>query len=98
MCNFVDSGFDCADFRMLSILRILHAHTDSLSKELENKIINTVLSFKYWIDEPGEDSMCYWSENHQIKFHTCEYLAEQYCEKVFWSVNQHVYTCSFSSG
>ena len=29
------------------------------------------------MDEPGEDSMCYWSENHQILFAASEYLMGQ---------------------
>ena len=37
----------------------------------------SILAFKYWMDEPGEDSMCYWSENHQLIFAACEYLAGQ---------------------
>src|SRR5690554_6645403 len=78
MCNFIDSRFDCADFRLVSILRILHAYSHLLSDKTIAKIKKSVLSFKYWIDEPGEDSMCYWSENHQIIFYSCEYLADQY--------------------
>ena len=43
-----------------------------------------MLDFKYWMDEPGSDAMCYWSENHQILFHTCEILAGQlYPERIF---------------
>jgi hypothetical protein len=42
------------------------------------------LNFKYWMDEPGEDSMCYWSENHQLLFAASEYLAGQlYPEEIF---------------
>src|SRR5690554_7376516 len=78
MCDFIDSRFDCADFRLVSILRILYAYSHLLSDKTIARIKNSVLSFKYWIDEPGEDSMCYWSENHQIIFYSCEYLAGQY--------------------
>ena len=43
-----------------------------------------ILNFKYWMDEPGHDSMCYWSENHQILFAACEYLAGQlYPNEIF---------------
>ena len=78
MCDFIDSRFDCADFRMVTILRTLYAYRDFLSEGTIARIRETVLSFKYWMDEPGEDTMCYWSENHQIIFHSCEYLAGQY--------------------
>ena len=30
------------------------------------------------MDQPGQDSMCFWSENHQILFAASEYLAGQY--------------------
>ena len=40
-----------------------------------------ILAFKYWYDEPQPagivDERWYWSENHQILFHTIEYLAGQ---------------------
>jgi len=36
-----------------------------------------LLGFKYWIDQPDDDMMCYWSEHHQIMFHSAEYLAGQ---------------------
>ncbi len=78
MCDFIDSRYDCADFRLCSILRVLYSYSHLLSEKTLNRIRDTVLSFKYWMDEPGEDSMCYWSENHQIIFHVCEYLAGQY--------------------
>jgi hypothetical protein len=75
ICDFIDSRFDCADFRMLCVLRILYAYRDLVSERSVLRMKRTVLSFKYWMDEPGEDSMCYWSENHQIIFHACEFLA-----------------------
>ena len=78
LCDFIDSRFDCADFRMVTILRTLYAYRELLSESTLARIEETVLSFKYWMDEPGEDTMCYWSENHQLIFHTCEYLAGQY--------------------
>ena len=30
--------------------------------------------FKYWIDQPGLDAMCYFTENHQLVWHTAELL------------------------
>ena len=35
------------------------------------------LNYRYWMDEPGADAMFFWSEDHQILFHTCEILAGQ---------------------
>jgi hypothetical protein len=43
-----------------------------------------VLDFKYWMTDPGIDSICFWSENHQILFAAAEYLAgERFPDEVF---------------
>jgi len=76
-CEYIDGRYDCADFKLQSLLRILYKHSDEIPKEQRNLAKETLLSFKYWMDQPGEDSMCYWSENHQILFATSEYLAGQ---------------------
>ncbi|MCD5414056.1 MAG: hypothetical protein LR001_03495 [Clostridiales bacterium] len=78
LCEFVDRRYDCADFRLITILRVLYDYKDLISLETLERMENTVLNFKYWMDEPGEDSMCYWSENHQILFFASQYLAGQY--------------------
>ena len=77
LCDFVDARLDCADFRLISILRAMYAWPDRLGSPAAERARRTILGFKYWMDEPGADSMCYWSENHQILFATCEYLAGQ---------------------
>jgi hypothetical protein len=41
------------------------------------EIRQVLFNFRYWWDEPGENSMCYWSENHQILFASAEYLIGQ---------------------
>ncbi len=76
---FIDNRFDCSDFVMLGIVRILYQFGESplLSKKLLDEARETLLNFKYWPDEPGIDSMCTWTENHQIMFSSCEYLAGQ---------------------
>ncbi|MBR8698053.1 hypothetical protein I8F93_10135 [Enterococcus gallinarum] len=33
------------------------------------------IHFRYWIDEPGNDVMWYFSENHSLLFHACQYFA-----------------------
>jgi len=48
-----------------------------------------VLDFKYWPDEPGVDSLCTWTENHQILFSSAAYLAGQlYPNQVFTNSGQ----------
>lgn len=75
LVDFVNARYDCADFRMLVLIKTYHDYRHLLSADTVKKIKDTILSFKYWMDEPGDDGMCFWSENHQIIFHTCEYLA-----------------------
>ncbi len=29
-----------------------------------------ILNFRYWMDEPGDDVMWFYSENHALMFHT----------------------------
>jgi len=75
--KYVEARYDCSDFRLQSLLRIIYKHSNKLDEATKKKIKDTLLGFKYWMDEPGEDSMCYWSENHQILFAAAEYLAGQ---------------------
>ena len=72
--DFIDKRIDCSDFVLLGILRLLLQFGDaiSLSDRIIEKAKETVLGFKYWPDEPGRDSMCTWTENHQILFSVCE--------------------------
>ncbi len=77
--RYIDERYDCADFVMLGIVRMLYQLRDS--KLLPDKIVvdakKTLIDFKYYPDEPGIDSMCYWTETHYIMFATNEYLAGQ---------------------
>lgn len=73
----VNNRLDCSDFKMAGFLRLMFLHGDdpALAPQVKNAVSRAILDFKYWIDEPGHDSMCYWSENHQVLFHSAEYLA-----------------------
>ena len=68
---------DTADFRLQSLTRIVYEHAGAVPPEDFHRIKQAFLSFKYWMDQPGRDDMCYWSENHQIMFSAAEYLAGQ---------------------
>lgn len=73
--TYIHSRYDCADFGLLFLIRLYKDYKDYLPKKSRQAIQDTFLGFKYWMDEPGRDSMCYWSENHQMMFAVCEYLA-----------------------
>jgi hypothetical protein len=79
-CAFLQNRFDCADFYALSLLALLYRYGDhpALLPADRDQIETTFLNFKFWIDEPGLDGMCYCTENHQILFHVTGYLAGQF--------------------
>jgi hypothetical protein len=76
----VDTRVDCCDFSVGGLLRILYQYRQSphISRELIASIEERILNFKYWWDEAaGDNRRCYWTENHQIIFHSDELLAAQ---------------------
>lgn len=82
--RFVNQREDTADFRVAALVRIYAMASPKLisgkiiSETLVKDIRKTLLDFKYWCDEPGPDHlMGTWSENHQMLFHSSEYLAGQ---------------------
>ncbi|MFW5780638.1 MAG: hypothetical protein ACOCWI_04230, partial [Bacillota bacterium] len=73
--DFINGRYDCADFRCQLLFRL---YKDcKLPQKAKDIIKKTFLDFKYNMDEPGEDSMCFWSENHQLLFAVSEYLSGQ---------------------
>lgn len=79
-CAYVERRKDCSDFVLHSLLRLLYQFNvhPQLSPHLYERVYETVTGFKYWPDEPGSDSMCTWTENHQILFASAAYLAGQF--------------------
>lgn len=78
-CSFIAARKDCSDFVMQGILRLMYWEREKprLSHQINALMKDTVLGFKYWIDEPGDTMMCMYSENHRLLFHTAEWLAGQ---------------------
>lgn len=82
--EYIDGQYDCSDFRLVNLLRIIYEFEDRIPQAKKSEIEQTLLHFRYWWDEPGENSMCYWSENHQILFLSAEYLiGQKYPDHVF---------------
>ncbi|MDR1569717.1 MAG: hypothetical protein LBS72_04430 [Oscillospiraceae bacterium] len=89
--DWINQRNDCADFAIPALVRMLHEHrgTPRLDEALARRIEEALVGFKYWLDEPGEVHSCYFTENHQILFHSAEYLVGQlFPERVFPSNNQ----------
>jgi len=78
-CAFIAARKDCADFVIQGLLRLMYWEREEqrLSPELNALMKDTVLGFKYWVDEPGDTVMYMGSENHRLLFHVAEWMAGQ---------------------
>lgn len=75
--QYISNEYDCSDFRLVNLIRILYEYGDRIPESYMKNIEEVLFNFRYWWDEPGGNSMCYWSENHQILFASAEYLIGQ---------------------
>ena len=81
---------DTRDFDALYVTNALLGYRDHplLDRELVRKTEEAMLAFKYWYTEPSApglvDDSYYWTENHELIYHTLEYLMGQtYPDRVF---------------
>jgi hypothetical protein len=76
-CLFIAGRNDCADFVIQGVLRLMawERARQHLSPEINALMKDTILGFKYWVDEPGDTVMYMGSENHRLLFHVAEWLA-----------------------
>lgn len=84
--DYVDARLDCADFVQHGVLRLALQFGDDprVPKGLLARAERTLLGFKYHPSEPGEDSLCTWTENHQILFAAADLVAsERFPDAVF---------------
>lgn len=66
---------DCADFLLVPLLWSRMSWPDRIAPETRARMDDVILRFRYWMDEPGNDVMWYFSENHALLFHTACHLA-----------------------
>ncbi|MEJ1158961.1 hypothetical protein [Prosthecomicrobium sp. N25] len=71
----IEDCHDCADFILVPLLWCRQRFGERLSQDLVARIDAVTLSYRYWMDEPGNDVQWYFSENHALLFHTAAYLA-----------------------
>lgn len=83
----IEKKEDCADFYLGTMIHLLKHYRNFLSDETVRQIKRVLLDFRYWIDEPGNDVMWYFSENHALLFHVGQYLAGDYFEDEVFSVS-----------
>lgn len=84
----ITSWEDTSDFDALYLVNLLLGYRDQLPDDTVAAVEEALLGYEYWYTEPTPDEVVdekyYWSENHQIIFHTDEYLMGQaYPDEVF---------------
>ncbi|MCF0262365.1 MAG: hypothetical protein HUK23_05605 [Sphaerochaetaceae bacterium] len=79
---------DCSDFRLTEIIWMYCLGQDILSKELLDQFKACMLGYRYWFTEKGNDVMWFFSENHALSLHACEYIAGRlFPDEVFSNSN-----------
>lgn len=75
--NRIEQRYDCSDFRLAALIWAYHLGLEQplFSEALMLRMKGVLLSYRYWYDEPGNDVMWFFSENHAINFHTAQLLA-----------------------
>ncbi len=85
----ITSRRDCSDFIFVPLLWLLSRYGDALPGDQRIAAFEAVLGYRYWMTDPGNDAMWFWSENHVLCFHASEYLAGRlYPDVVFETSGQ----------
>ncbi len=71
----IEERRDCADFVSVPLLWSYMRHAVDFPQDLRARAERALLEFRYWVDEPGNDVMWFWSENHALCFHVSQLLA-----------------------
>lgn len=80
--NQIARRMDCADFMTCALIRFIKNY--EVAPETQKKIKETMLGFRYWMDEEGMDGMCFWSENHSLMFfQTAYFFGQMYPNDIF---------------
>ena len=83
---FINNRSDCSDFYLSYFPHLIRTYRDSgmIKPQTLEKMKHCILGFRYWFDEPGDDSMCFTTENHALMFHVCQLISgELYPDEVF---------------
>jgi hypothetical protein len=87
--------YDCADFEAVGLVHLWRRlPLEVWSPGDRERVRQALLGFKFWIDQPGLDAMCYFTENHQFVWHTAELLvgtlfAQETFGNTGWTGRQH---------
>lgn len=71
----IEERRDCADFISVPLLWAYKRYAADFADDLRERTERALREFRYWVDEPGNDVMWFWSENHALCFHVSQLLA-----------------------
>lgn len=78
----IERRVDCSDFMTCALVRICKKYP--VGEEARREMKRVMLSFRYWMDEEGQDAMCFWSENHSLMFYqTAYFFGQEYPDDIF---------------
>ncbi len=89
--EWVNEKRDCSDFRLIILVYLYVSFSDRFPEKLRREVEDAMAGYRYWIDEPGDDVMWFFSENHALMFHICQYFAGK-------SMPERIFTCSGLTG
>jgi hypothetical protein len=73
--RLIENRHDCSDFAYLIALRIWRDYRSALPEDLTGRLKAALLGYRFWMAEPGNDAMWFWSENHILCFHISQFVA-----------------------
>ena len=83
---WVNEKRDCSDFRLIIMVYMYVRFKNQFTDKLRQEVEDAMAGYRYWIDEPGDDVMWFFSENHALMFHICQYFAgKSMPERIFTS-------------
>lgn len=78
----IESRRDCSDFLTCALVRFLKLYP--MDEAMAARCREVMLNYRYWMDEEGNDGMCFWSENHSLMFFVSAYIAGNvYPDEIF---------------
>ena len=81
----INGRHDCADFWIVPLIWAWREHAGTVvNGAIWDRVRASILNFRYWLDEPGNDVMWFWSENHAFCFHVAQFLAgDSFAQETF---------------
>jgi len=71
----IDERNDCSDYHCATFIRVLYSFENIIGKKIEELILNSLTNYPFF--ESNDNSMCTWSECHQLSFMASAFLLGQ---------------------